>query len=252
MKLTVSKVKQEIAKEGVLPFSLFFATSTTTPYAYLKAKFFPSRLRSSQQSHPEQSPVAALLLHWIFSVILIGATSGNIPSVAYVILVSLYSYAIVVIVGFFVATGLLYLRLIHPDRTFWKRNAGFNFLGPTAPIIYSLACAFLIVAAFLPPSVSSPVHKSATEPEWYIVPTVGLAVLLLGYVYYLVFAYVIPKIRKQVLEVEREAVIVKEQGEWVQAIELVYAKWMARHGPVAADGDGTETDGARGEMTLYS
>ena len=182
--------------------------------------------------------MAALLLHWIFSVILIGATSGNVPSVAYAILVSLYSYAIVVIVGFFVATGLLYLRLIHPDRTFWKKNAGFNFLGPTAPIIYSLTCAFLIIAAFLPPSASSPFHKSATEPEWYIVPTVGLCVLLLGYVYYLVFAYVIPKIRKQVLEVEREAVIVKEKGEWVQAIELVYADWVARHGPVAVDGDG--------------
>ena len=232
------KVKQEIAKEGVLPFSLFFATSTTTPYAYLKAKFFPSHIHPSEQYHPEQSPAAALLLHWIFSMILIGATSGNTPSVAYTILVSLYSYAVVIIVGFFVTTGLLYLRLIHPDRAFWKKNVGFNFLGPTAPIIYSLTCAFLIVAAFLPPSITSPFHKSKTQPEWYIVPTVGLAVYVLGYVYYLVFAYVIPKLRKQVLVVEREAVIVKEKGEWVQAIELVYADWGPRSGPVAADGNG--------------
>ena len=180
--------------------------------------------------------------------ILIGATSGTIPSVAYTILVSLYSYAIVVIVGFFVTTGLLYLRLVHPDRISWKKNVGFNFLGPTAPIIYSLTCAFLIVAAFLPPSAGSPFHKSATEPEWYIVPTVGLAVFLLGYVYYLVFAYVIPKIRKQVLEVEREAVIVKEKGEWVQAIELVYADWVARHGPVAVDGNGTGNGIAHSEV----
>ena len=64
---------------------------------------------------------------------------------------------------------------------------------------------------------------------------------MLGYVYYLVFAYVIPKLRKQVLEVEREAVIVKEKGEWVQAIELVYADWGPRTGPVAADdGNGYE------------
>ncbi len=180
--------------------------------------------------------------------ILIGATSGTIPPVAYTILVSLYSYAVVIIVGFFVATGLLYLRLIHSDRTFWKKNAGFNFLGPTAPIIYSLTCAFLIIAAFLPPSVSSPFHKSATQPEWYIVPTVGLAVLLLGYVYYLVFAYVIPKMRKQVLEVEREAVIVKEKGEWVQAIELVYADWVARHGPGAADGNANGNGNGHSEV----
>ena len=30
----------------------------------------------------------------------------------------------------------------------------------------------------------------------------------------------------------------KEKGEWVQAIELVYADWVARHGPGAADGNG--------------
>ena len=71
--------------------------------------------------------------------------------------------------------------------------------------------------------------------------------LLLGYVYYLVFAYVIPKIRKQVLEVEREAVIVKEKGEWVQAIELVYAEWVARHGPIAAvDGYGIGAENVNG------
>lgn len=184
--------------------------------------------------------------------ILIGATSGTIPAVAYTILVSLYSYAVVIVVGFFVATGLLYLRVIHPDRAFWKKNAGFNFLGPTAPIIYSLTCAFLIIAAFLPPSVGSPFHKSATQPEWYIVPTVGLALFFLGYVYYLVFAYAIPKLRKQVLEVEREAIIVKEKGEWVQAIELVYADWGPRSGPVAADGNGFANGNGHGNGIRHS
>ena len=58
----------------------------------------------------------------------------------------------------------------------------------------------------------------------------------------------IPKIRKQVLEVKREAIIVKEKGEWVQAIELVYAEWVARHGPVAVDADGIALGNAHSEV----
>ena len=47
---------------------------------------------------------------------------------------------------------------------------------------------------------------------------------------------------------EREAVIVKEKGEWVQAIELVYAEWVARHGPVAVDMDGIAIGNAHSEV----
>ena len=64
--------------------------------------------------------------------------------------------------------------------------------------------------------------------EWWIVSTVGLRFLMLGYVYYLCFAYAIPWIRKEELVVEREPVIVKEHGERVQALEVVEAVWVAR------------------------
>ena len=49
--------------------------------------------------------------------------------------------------------------------------------------------------------------------------------------YYIGFQYVVPRIKKKVLVVEREAVLVKEKGEWVQAVELVEASWEARPGP---------------------
>ena len=41
------------------------------------------------------------------------------------------------------------------------------------------------------------------------------------------------------LVVERQAVIVKEKGEWVQALEVVEAIWVARSEPagVTAQGD---------------
>jgi hypothetical protein len=83
----------------------------------------------------EQSPAAALFLHWSFSVILIGATSGQTPVLAYRVLVSLYSYVLIILQGFFVASGLLYLRW--KDGNKWTKSAGFKPLGgPTAAIIY--------------------------------------------------------------------------------------------------------------------
>ena len=126
-------MKQEIAKEGILPFSLFFARSTTTPYAWLKERLWPSSGRSL-----EQSPASALLLHWIFAVILVAATSSTSPFIAYTVLVLLYAYTLVVMVGFFVATGLLYIRATKKRE--WTDNLGFRpWGGPTAAIIYRLA-----------------------------------------------------------------------------------------------------------------
>ena len=227
-----NKVKQEIAKEGILPFSLFFANSTTTPYAWVKEKFSSSKLQGSQRPPPEQSPAAALFLHWMFAMIIIGSTSSQIPKVAYTLILSLYSYVVVVLVGFFVAAGLLYVRYTEGNQ--WTRNAGFHpWGGPTAAIIYTLVCAFTLVAAFIPPSADSPIANSKTGIDWYAVPTVGLCALVLGYVYYIGLQYLVPRIKKKVLMVEREAVLVKEKGEWVQAVELVEASWVARQGPAA-------------------
>lgn len=173
--------------------------------------------------------------------IMIGATSSTVPNISYTILVSLYSYSVVVVVSFFVASGLLYLRFVSDERQMWKANVGFRpWGGPTAAIIVSLTCAFLIIAAFLPPSVGSPLHKSSTEVEWWIVPTVGIGSFALAYVYYLVFAYVVPRLKKQKLFVERTATIVRDNGEWVQAVERVEAVWIAREGPTdnSANGGG--------------
>lgn len=227
MTFTASRVKQEIAKEGVLPFSLFFASSSTTPYAYLKERLFPSKLPECQRTPPEQSPAAALFLHWIFCMLLIGATSSTTPDIAYTALVSIYSYVVVVLVRFFVATGLLYLRF--SEGKSWLSSRGFRpWGGPTAALIYSSVFGFLLIAFFIPPATGSPFTKQSRGIDWYIVPCIGLGFLVLGYSYYLCFAYLIPRIRKEILVVERQAVIVKEKGEWVQALEVVEAIWVAR------------------------
>ncbi|KAL8924119.1 MAG: hypothetical protein Q9208_004256 [Pyrenodesmia sp. 3 TL-2023] len=226
MTFTASKVKQEIAKEGILPYSLFFAKSTTTPYAWFRQKFWPLQNREI-----EQSPATALLLHWVFAVILVAATSSTSTSIAYLVLVLLYAYTLVVVVGFFVAAGLLYLRVTKGRQ--WTDNVGFEpWGGPTAAIIYSCTCAFMIIGVFITPSEASPFSYARTGVQHYIVPAVGLGTLLVAYSYYLVFAKLIPRWRRKVLVVEREPVIVRQggdqDGEWVQILEIVEFWWAAR------------------------
>ncbi|KAL8898588.1 MAG: hypothetical protein Q9207_006621 [Kuettlingeria erythrocarpa] len=236
MTFTASRVKQEIAKEGILPFSLFFASSSNTPWARLRHRCFPSSKNNAQL---EQSPSAALFLHWIFCMVMIAATSSTIPDMAYSVLVSLYGYAVVVIIGFFVAGGLLYLRFLSDERHSWTRTSGFKpWGGPTAAIIHALVCAFLLCAAFIPPSSTSPFAKPNTGVAWYIVPTAGLASVVLGVVYYIGFKYVYPRLLKdgKVLIVDREALIVREHGEYVQALEHVEANWERRSGPGSNEG----------------
>ena len=199
-----------------------------TPYAYLKQRLFPCKLPESQRPLPEQSPAAALLLHWIFCMLMIAATAGTVPQVAYTVLVSLYSYDAVILVRFFLAIGLLYLRW-GPDRKTWRSTGGFKpWGGHTAPIIYATVLGFLLVTTFIRPDDGSPFSRKEQGVEWWIVPTVGLGFLVLGYAYYLCFTEVIPRIRKEEFIVEREPVIVKERGEWIQALEVVKAYWAAR------------------------
>ena len=229
--LSSDPVKQEIAKEGVLPFSLFFASSTTTPWNRLMQRIWPSKDPSYQ---PEQSPAPALLLHWMWSMVLVASTSPLIPTVAYAVLVPLYSYTIVLLVAFFVASGLLYLRYFSDERHTWTKHAGFRpWGGPTAAIIYAAVSAFLLIASFIPPKSGSPFALESTGVEWYVVPTVGWGMLLLGLVYYLIFKHVYPRYFKggKVLVVDREAVIVYEDGEYSQALEIVDFSWEARSGP---------------------
>ncbi|KAL9101754.1 MAG: hypothetical protein Q9163_003030 [Psora crenata] len=179
----------------------------------------------------EQSPAPALVLHWVFSVILIGATSSKPPRSAFTFLASVYAYTLVVIVGFFVASGVLYLRFSKREQ--WMKYVGFRpWGGPVWAAIYSIICAFLIVTHFLPPSASSPFAFSHTGVQHWVAPTVGLGAVLLAYVYYIFFAKLLPRLKKQELIVEREPVIVRQggraDGDWVQVMEIVEFWWAAR------------------------
>lgn len=134
--LSLRLVKQEIAKEGILPFSLYFARSTATPAAWIRNKLRRSDVAEAEMPRYEETPAMALLLHWLFTMILIACTSFNAPAIAYQVLVSLYSYTLVLLVGLFVTCGLLYLRYNKHEN--WVATSGFKPLGgPLAAIFYA-------------------------------------------------------------------------------------------------------------------
>ncbi|KAI9651585.1 MAG: hypothetical protein M1831_000596 [Alyxoria varia] len=235
MTLTASRVKQEIAKEGILPFSLFFANDTVTPYARLRAWLSPQK---KTDELPERSPAAALSLHLALSLILVGATSSREPIVAYTILVELYEYTLVLMVGLAVAAGIVFLRWHR--RQEWMESLGFHtWGGPTAAIIYATICAFLMVTLFLTPSDRSYRSSRVTKVQPYVVPTIGLCTLLMGYAYYLVFAKLIPRLKKKNLVVERDPIIVRQggkpDGEWVVGVEVVEFWWAAKEPALAKE-----------------
>jgi len=90
----------------------------------------------------------------------------------------------------------------------------------------SLTCAFLLVAAVLPPSADSAFSYAVTNVQWYTVPTTGLASMLAGIAYFAIFRYVIPRIKGKELVVEKLPVVVSNKhGEMVMRYEVIEFEW---------------------------
>ncbi|KAK4446956.1 high-affinity methionine permease [Podospora aff. communis PSN243] len=168
-----ARLNQELGKEGLLPFS---------------------RLWGSNK--PFNSPAAALFLHWIVTIIVLLAPP---PGPAYNFIVSLYTYPGAWI-NSFVAAGLIYLH--HSKKENWK-SGWYTYL----PIIvlFLLSNLFLIIVPFIPPDGD---WNSSGYP-YYVFPVVGVAVLLLGAIYWVLWTKFWPAVRGHKIVSER---IIDEQG----------------------------------------
>ena len=198
---TASRVKQEIAKEGILPYSLWFAKSNDTLYARW------DRRRQAQEATGagaigagEQAPFAATLLHWAFEVFLVLVVGLSLPpNQAYNFLTYIYTFVIVGILGFLTVCGLLYLKIdawLYPDpRAFRpgppsgqnptprRMGRGWNnkrqwrpWFDPVPCMVAVLALGFLLLGAFAEPSS----RLIDDDTAWWVKPLVGWCCLLAG------------------------------------------------------------------------
>ncbi|SLM34620.1 high affinity methionine permease [Lasallia pustulata] len=176
---TQSRVNQELAKEGVLPFGRFWASGW-----------------------PVGAPSTGLLLHWIPSFIVIAAIPfGD----AYNFILDVEGYPSSVI-NFFVVIGLFILRwqAPHIPRPFkvWL----------PVPIFFLLGQGFLMVAPFLRP----PGGKGDTSLPYWLYPIVGIAVLVGGVVYWFGWRVLMPRLGgfkwKERKEVLKDGTVVTQFG----------------------------------------
>ncbi|KAF3930360.1 hypothetical protein ABW19_dt0203560 [Dactylella cylindrospora] len=236
-----SRVKQEIAKEGILPFYKFWEMEWDSGWRSISDCFTGRRRRSNDDTpRADKTPIPALLLHWITSLILILAPP---EAIVYQLFTRMYAYMIHACFGVILGGGLLYLRYIKPlfnPRFEWVQLAEESFniwkpLRPVFPAIYLLSASFLVIGPFIQHGNSgqSKIAQS-TALKWYIFPTVCLSLFGVGTLYWLLVDGLIPLITKKRLVRHREADIDRNGDlDW----EGVKAKWLRKNVEGAADPD---------------
>ncbi|OIW23965.1 amino acid transporter [Coniochaeta ligniaria NRRL 30616] len=165
------RLVQELGREGVLPFSRFWASN-----------------------RPFNAPLAGLFEHWLVSVIIMLAPP---PGDAYNFILNVISYPLA-IVNTFVAAGLLHLYL---NRTAWSWHPPISATLPVV-VFFLLSNIYLVAAPFVPPPEGQNIYE--TLPYW-IHCVVGFGIIFAGGVYWLVWAVLLPRIGRY--ELVRETVV---------------------------------------------
>ncbi|PHH79140.1 hypothetical protein CDD82_2579 [Ophiocordyceps australis] len=146
--LYYSRIIQELAKEGLLPFSFFWASNK-----------------------PFNTPAASLSLHWTATVLVLVAVPMG-P--AYTLVVNLYTYAY----GWLqvsVIIGLLWLQFRKSEK--WTSPWHTPLL---VSIIYLLSNLFTIIVPLVPPKGK----WNSNGYPYYVYPFVGIGMLFLGVIYW--------------------------------------------------------------------
>lgn len=175
------RLVQELGREGILPFSRLWASN-----------------------RPFNAPLAGLFEHWLVSVIIMLAPP---PGDAYNFILNVISYPLAV-VNVFVAGALVHLYL---NCTKWNWNPPIKASLPVA-IFFLLSNIYLVVAPFVPPSDGNSVYETL---PYYLHCLVGIAIILAGGVYWLVWAVILPKLGNYRLEREE---IVDDIDGWERHI----------------------------------
>lgn len=166
------RVKQELAKEGILPFSRFWASDW-----------------------PFNAPSGAILLHWLVTVALIlgsqvgsptsstsGASSLSQISTVYTFVTNVFIYTGNWI-KLFLALGLLYLNFTPSER--WAEQRTTFRSSPLLTMFWIASLLFVLGAPFINTSFQSVI-------PYYVVPTLGTSMLAIGVVYWLIWAKALP------------------------------------------------------------
>lgn len=153
------RIVQELGKEGILPFSRFFASSK-----------------------PFGTPFVGLFTHWLVSVVIMLAPP---PGDAYNFILNLISYPLSII-NAFVALGLIIMTL---QRSKYDWHPPIKATLPVS-IFFFLSSLYLVAAPYIPPSHGQSVYDSL--PYW-LHCVVGTGFFIAGASYWVVRFRLLPK-----------------------------------------------------------
>ncbi|KAJ7637362.1 APC amino acid permease [Mycena polygramma] len=167
---TQGRVIQELGREGILPYSAFFASNK-----------------------PFNAPLAGLLTQYLVSILFV---LGPPPGDAYLFMISTSSYSLALI-NTLVSLGLLLLY-----TPAYKKDKAFGWAPPfRAPravtAVFFLSNVFLVVVPLVPPAPGRRVYDAL---PYYLHAVVALAVSLLGAAYWYVWGVWLPRRRGYALE----------------------------------------------------
>ncbi|KAM0344089.1 hypothetical protein ACHAPU_007810 [Fusarium lateritium] len=256
MTYTAARVKQEIAKEGVIPYAKFFAQDGDISLGRLLSWFqkkgmFSSLLSTrwlSPEDHRERTPVGAFLLHLTSCFILLFATWSMKSADAYTLLTSLSAYVINAFFGIFLGLGILILRFKGPPRTdkdgvqspaaapqTWRQMTG-KRINPALSVI----CAVIYIVGGLWPIVTIWIKPAIRQAlRWWLVPTITWSIIggsVLWYIGFISFAWRRKQKRNEIFVVEKKPEFESAEGSdgsgekpsgYVLVHETVYLSWIA-------------------------
>ena len=182
------RIIQQLGREGILPFSNFFASSK-----------------------PFNSPMVGLFQHFIICVITILAPP---PGDAYNIILNLISYPMNII-NFAISVGLLWIYYQKRQGTIqWNPPIRAGYIVTT---FFALVNLYLIICPYIPPSHGESVYESA---PYYIHCVVTWGIFAIGGVYYLFWTQILPRIHHYTLDTKD---VLGEDGFWkVKIVKVPY------------------------------
>jgi hypothetical protein len=228
---TAARVKQEISKEGILPFSNLIARNydvlSRVTGCFRHRPWHKSRPTKGWEGIYEKTPLGALLLHLFFSLLIIFCTWGiSSPASAYTVVFGIYSYVVDAFMAVTIGVGLLYLRVL-PNRTHWYLKSSSNgIVSIISATLFVIANIFPVIVLWVPPTTGF-----MTTYPWFLVPTIGVLLLAIGVLYWGIFVGMVPRLgnrRGKELRVERTPFFHTENGEPVQVAEVVAFDWVVR------------------------
>ncbi len=219
---TAARVKQEVAKEGVFPFSRYLAAS----YEFSWSRGFrrlPAHA-ASHQLYTQKAPAATLALHWTVTTIMIlaamlgtasSASSLFSPLPGYSLLLTANAYGLDMLPFTLVGIAMLRLRLWPGSKWRYKSPVP-HALGVLAAVVFTATNAFPLIAIWVPPEAVQPfIARSDGKVRWFAGQTMAVTVLVAGAVYWAGLRFYLWQMRARLgkeFKVSRSPVFLPVQG----------------------------------------